>query len=170
MPTTLSGMLVLSVFPLLLVAAGIGDFLTFRIPNWLNAALVVSFVAMVFIAGMPFEVVKWHLLAAAIVLAGGMILFFTIEFGGGDAKMLAASALWIGWTPLLNFLLYTALAGGGLAALVIIRRRIGQERDFRGAVRFRSLFNKEVKVPYGVAIAIGGILVYSETWWMKYVI
>ncbi|MDH3741398.1 MAG: hypothetical protein OER56_07345, partial [Hyphomicrobiales bacterium] len=79
MPTSLDGILILSVFPILLVAAGIGDFLTMRIPNWLNGALIVSFVVMVFVAGMPFEIVKWHLAAAGIVLLGGMILFFTIQ-------------------------------------------------------------------------------------------
>lgn len=167
MPTTLAGILTLSIFPILLVAAGIGDFLTMRIPNWLNGALIGSFFVMVFIAGMPFDIVKWHLAAAGIVLAGGIILFFTIGFGGGDAKMLAASALWIGWSSLIPFLLYTAIAGGGLALLVIIWRRIGHESDLRGVVWFRNLFNKQIKVPYGVAIAIGGIVAFSETWWVK---
>jgi len=167
MPTTLAGILILSVFPILLVAGGIGDFLTMRIPNWLNGALIVSFFVMIFVAGMPFDVIKWHLAAAGIVLVAGIILFFAIEFGGGDSKMLAASALWIGWDPLVNFILYTAIAGGGLSVLVIIWRRIGHERDMRGAVWLRNLFNKQIKVPYGVAIAIGGIVAYSETWWIK---
>ena len=85
-----------------------------------------------------------------------------------DARfLLAASALWIGWSSLIPFLLYTAIAGGGLALLVIIWRRIGHESDLRGVVWFRNLFNKQIKVPYGVAIAIGGIVAFSETWWVK---
>ncbi len=170
MPTTLSGLLVLSVFPIMLVAAGIGDFLTMRIPNWLNGAMIIAFFIMVFVAGMPFEIVKWHLAAAGAVLVGGLILFFTIQFGGGDAKMLVASALWIGWTALVPFLLYTAIAGGGLALIAIIWRRIGHEHDMRGGVRFSGLFNKDVKIPYGVAIAIGGILAFSETWWVHSIV
>ena len=166
MPISLAGILILSVFPILLLAAGIGDFLTMRIPNWLNGALIISFFAMIFVAGMPFDIVKWHLAAAAIVLVAGIILFFTIQFGGGDAKMLAASALWIGWAQLVPFLLYTALAGGGLAVLAIVWRRIGHEGEMRGMSWFRGLFNKQIKVPYGVAIAIGGIAAFSETWWI----
>lgn len=170
MSTSIADILILSVFPILLVAAGIGDFLTMRIPNWLNGALIVSFFVMIFVAGMPFEIIKWHLAAAGIVLVGGIVLFFTIQFGGGDAKMLAASALWVGWTPLLPFLFYTALAGGGLAVLAIIWRRLGHESDMRGAVWLRGLFDKQIKIPYGVAIAIGGIITYSETWWVKSVV
>ncbi len=167
MPTTLSGLLVLTVFPILCVAAGIGDFLTMRIPNWLNGALIVAFVVMVFVAGMPFDVLKWHLAAGGLLLVAGITLFFAIQFGGGDAKMLAACSLWIGWSALVPFLIYTALAGGALALIAILWRRIGHEHDMRGGVWLRGLFNKEVKIPYGVAIAIGGILSFSETWWIK---
>ena len=84
--------------------------------------------------------------------------------------MIAAAALWIGWDQLVQFLLYTAIAGGGLAAIAIIWRRIGQEHDMRGGVWLKGLFSKEVKIPYGVAIAIGGILAFSETWWVKTII
>ena len=109
MPVTFSGLLVLSIFPVLVIAGGIGDFLTMRIPNWLNAALVASFFVMIFVAGMPFEVVKWHLAAGAAVFLAGLILFFAIGLGGGDAKMLAAVALWVGWSALGAFhLLYGA--------------------------------------------------------------
>ncbi len=167
MTASLTSMLILSVFPLLLVAAGIGDFLTMRIPNWLNGAIIVAFIAMIFIAGMPFDQVKWHLLAGLVVLVGGLVLFFTIHFGGGDAKMLAAASLWIGWSQLLPFLLYTAIAGGLLAVAAIIWRRIGHEHDTRGGVWLTNLFNKEVKIPYGVAIAMGGIAAFPGTWWVK---
>jgi prepilin peptidase CpaA len=167
MPATFSGLLILSIFPVLLIAAGIGDFLTMRIPNWLNVALVISFFVMIFVAGMPFAVLKWHLAAAGAVFAAGLVLFFTIGIGGGDAKLLAAGALWLGWSALMPFLFYTVLAGGVLALLVVIWRKIGHESDVRGLVWFRELFSKKIQMPYGVAIAIGGIAAFPESWWVK---
>ena len=109
-------------------------------------------------------------LAFAAVLAGTLVLFFTINFGGGDSKMLAATALWVGWSELIPFLMYTVLAGGGLALLVIIWKRIGQEGDARGFAWLASIFNRNIRMPYGVAIAIGGIWVFSDTWWIKSIV
>ena len=70
--------------------------------------------------------------------------------GGGDVKLLAAAALWTGSAALLPFLMATALAGGLLAALFLaFARREG----------------KPVALPYGVAIAAGGILITGGALW-----
>jgi prepilin peptidase CpaA len=70
--------------------------------------------------------------------------------GGGDVKLLAASALWTGSAALLPFLTATALAGGLLAAVFLVFARRGGRR---------------VALPYGVAIAAGGLLVTGGGLW-----
>ena len=166
MATSLSNILILSIFPVLLAVAGIGDFMTMRIPNWLNGAMVVTFFPTALIAGMPLEVMLWHVLAGLLVLAVGMLLFFTIRFGGGDAKMLAAGALWVGWSALIPYIFFTVLTGGVLALLAIIWLSIKIWRFKTGDGWLNKLLSIKADVPYGLAIAGGGILSFSQTWWL----
>lgn len=164
---TLTNTLVLSVFPIMLVAAGIGDFLTMRIPNWLTGAMVVLFFVVALIAGMPWQIMMWHVLAGVAVLAVGILLFFTIRFGGGDAKMLAAGALWVGLKGLAPFVFYTAVCGGALAIVAMIWVYFKQTHDETENALLKKIFSKKIDVPYGVAIAGGGILAFPQTWWVQ---
>ncbi len=166
MTISYSSFILISIFPLLFVMAGIGDFFTLRIPNWLNGLMVVLFFPVALIAGMPLDVMMWHVLAGLLVLAVGMLLFFTIRFGGGDAKMLAVGALWVGWSALLPFSIYTAFAGGALALAVAawIAAKHWYEVPISGL--FNTVFSHEANVPYGIAIAAGGLMSFSESWWL----
>ncbi len=58
-----------------------------------------------------------HLLVGAAVLIAGMILFSLRYVGGGDAKLLASGALWMGYDQLLPYLAYVTIFGGALALL-----------------------------------------------------
>lgn len=166
MTSSYSSFIILSIFPVLLMTAGIGDFFTMRIPNWLNGLMVVLFFPVAFIAGMPLEVMKWHVLAGLLVLAVGMFLFFTIKFGGGDAKLLAAGALWVGWTALIPFSIYTAFAGGALALVVAAWIAVKHWQDIPADGLFGTVFNRKSNVPYGIAIAVGGLASFSDSWWL----
>ena len=57
-----------------------------------------------------------------------MVLFGLNLVGGGDAKLLAASALWIGYEQLVPFLLYVTIFGGALALLLLAYRRVAGDR------------------------------------------
>ncbi len=74
-------------FPFLLVCAGIGDCFTLKIPNWLTAAIAVSFLPIALLAGLPAVAYPWHLGIAVAVLIAGFGLYAAGLFGGGDAKM-----------------------------------------------------------------------------------
>ncbi len=160
-------MLVLSVFPFLLVYAAISDFRTYRLPNWLNGLIFISFFPVAFIAGMPMDVMVWHLAAFGVVLLGCFILFAFDLFGGGDAKMLAASALWIGWgEDLATFIIYTALAGGVLAIIMKGWQMFRIEQGVWGTDgALRQVLNLKLDLPYGAAIATGALLAFPQTWW-----
>lgn len=159
--------LALSIFPLMMVAAAIGDFLTMRIPNWLTGAMVLSFCILAPLMGMPLDILKWHMAACGVVLVATMGLFFWGKLGGGDAKMLAAGALWVGWQGLIPFLMYTALAGGALALFMIFWQKVRIDVEVRDVSWMKRWFGNHIDLPYGVAIAVGGVCTFPSTWWMS---
>ena len=89
------------------------------------------------------------LAAAMAVFVAGVLAFHFGFVGGGDAKLLAAGALWTGVASLGAFLLATALAGGLLAITFMVWAPLARKAG-RDASR--------IALPYGVAIAAGGIL------------
>lgn len=155
-----------TLLPFLAVAAAVSDFLTMRIPNWLNAIIVLAFFPMAFATGMAGEAILWHCLAAIIVLVIGFGLFSAGFIGGGDAKLLAAAALWIGWTQLPPFLVFTALAGGVLAVIMKAWQMFRLEGEVHEIGWAKRIFGFKMDLPYGVAIAAGTILAFPGTWWM----
>ncbi|MFO1088622.1 MAG: prepilin peptidase [Hyphomicrobiales bacterium] len=155
----------LTLFPLLVVVCGLFDFFTLRIPNWLNGVTAVAFVLCALSVAMPLPVLGMHVLAGIILLIFGFALFAGNFIGGGDAKMLAATGLWIGWTPIVPFLVFTAIAGGVLGVVMLILRSTQRYLQFTGIDSFAPFVSKKIDLPYGMAIAAGAVLVLPETWW-----
>lgn len=135
----------------LFAAAAAQDLARRRIANRLVLALAVAAVLRIgfgLVAGAEVTPVK-DMAAALAVFGGGVAAFHFGVFGGGDAKLLAAGALWTGAASVGAYLLATALAGGLLALgfLIWAARSRGQ-----GGERPR------IALPYGVAISAAGIL------------
>lgn len=151
--------------PFLVVAAGLSDLLTLRIPNWLNAAIFLAFFPMAIMTGMPAETILWHSIAALAILSVGFALFSFGLLGGGDAKLLAAAGIWFGWPAVAAFLVLTSLAGGILAILMKVWQMIEIERDVREVGWVKRWFGFKADLPYGVAIAAGALLAFPATWW-----
>lgn len=148
--------LAIYVFPLVL--AGVSDFYSLRIPNWLTALLAGAFFAVALIFG---HHVDWwsHLVAGVAVFAGAAVLFTLGVMGGGDVKLMAATALWTGLGQLLPFLLLTALIGGAFALAILgLRHPIVQAGFLATLRRLPSFAQKNMPIPYGIPIAIAGIL------------
>ncbi len=139
----------LSIFYILVM---IYDAKHYIIPNWLNLAILAAYPLMYFV-GWPEP--WWSGIAAfAVMLAFGMALFFIGIMGGGDVKLLAVSVLWTGWTEIsLQFIIYTALAGGLLAIIVLVLRRLLVPLLFKGKELPRILMRGQ-PIPYGIAIAM----------------
>lgn len=149
--------------PLAFLIAAFRDLTTMTIPNWLNAGLAVSFLALA-----PF-VIDWstfgaHVGAGVAMLAVGMVLFALGWIGGGDAKLFAAAALWFGWTDLTAFVLVTALAGGGLTLALMALRNVpvvpAAAYDRAWVAR---LLTPKGDVPYGLALATGGLVAFPQS-------
>lgn len=147
--------------------AGAGDALSLRIPNWLTAAIGILFVPMAFATGMPLEMFGIHLLTGLVLFVAGFCLFAAGLFGGGDAKLLAAAGLWLGWPITVPFLVFTVLAGGALAVIVFVWSAFNLSAEIQGRSWSRRLAAIKPDVPYGFALAAGGILAFPESWWMR---
>jgi len=139
-----------------LIAAACSDVATMTIPNWLSVALAVVFPIVALIAGLPLGAIGMHVLFGFGVLAACFLLFQFGIMGGGDAKLIAAAAVWTGVAAFLPFVLWTMIAGGGLAlTLLLVRARV-KPTETRPAFVNR-LLKPRGGVPYGVAIMAGGI-------------
>jgi prepilin peptidase CpaA len=139
-----------------LIAAAISDAATFLIPNRYPAAIIAAYVAYAFGKPAPF----WLQGAAVGVafLAVGALLFDRGVLGGGDVKLLAASALWAGLDQLTLLLVVTGIGSGVLAlALLSPLHRLMPARAGGppGGDDLRSKLGRPI--PFGIAIAAAGM-------------
>ena len=138
------------------------DLLTMRIPNWISLVLIVAFLGLSLWVGMPLETIGWHFATAILVLIVTFLLFIPGWIGGGDAKVAASISLWMGMSHTVDFLLISAVFGGALTVLILLFRNyvpLPMVPNWRWLTR---LHEKTVGVPYGIALAIAGLLVYSD--------
>jgi prepilin peptidase CpaA len=160
----MAGLITATMFPMLMVLAGIGDLLTYRIPNWLCLLVAGLFFPAALLAGLSLDIIGWHVLAGFCGLAIGFCAFAAGWFGGGDAKLLGAAALWFGWPDAMRFAVCAVLAGGVLALAVGSWSALQIDREVRGWTRFKKIFELKPNVPYGVALAAGALLALPGTW------
>jgi prepilin peptidase CpaA len=153
----------LVVFPALMAYAAASDLLTMTIPNKLSIALVVAFAAYALVGGLPWPVVAMHAGAGATVLVVAFALFAFGWIGGGDAKLAAAAALWLGFEQLSDFLILSSIAGGVLTIAILLLR--GQQLPLF-AVRWgwlTRLHDRGAGVPYGIALAGAALALYPDS-------
>jgi prepilin peptidase CpaA len=153
----------LMIFPVLIILGGLRDAVSYTIPNWISAALVVGFLVSALALGLPPAALGFQVGIGVAGLVLGMTMFALGWIGGGDAKLFAAAALWLGWPAGGTFLLVTGLAGGGLA-LVLLGLRSNLMRPFvlTGPPWFSRLSEPGESVPYGVAITIGALAAFPS--------
>ncbi len=144
--------------PVLTVWAGAVDVLTRAIPNKVAMALAACFIPFALAAGLSPSQVAAHAACAGLVLALGFLLYSQRLFGGGDAKLLAASALWFGFDSLLPLLSATALAGGALSLFSLATQA--------AAAQLGLTLSPSRTIPYGAAVATGALAVFPD-WLMS---
>ena len=152
-------------FPAIMAFAGSMDLLTLTIPNRVSLALVAAFPLAAALVGMDWMTVAGHLGAGALMLAVGIGMFARGWLGGGDAKLLAAAALWLGFEHLAGYLLLVAIAGGALALLVLSYRNWAPPPWMLGQPWAMRLHDKKVGIPYGIALAAAALWIYPSTPW-----
>ncbi len=158
-------MIVASIFlilPLSLAFAAFNDLFTMTIPNRVSAILLGSFLVISPFTGMDWQTIGISLFAGLVVFTACFAMFALNVMGGGDAKLLTASAVWFGFNiSLAAFMVSVAVIGGLLTIAILLLRSRSQEIMASGLPIPDSLLVAK-KVPYGIAIAIAGLLTYPE--------
>jgi len=142
--------ILLIILAAMLAVASWCDLKTRTIPNTLNIAIALLAIPFWWATGLAF----WPDIALQIGLA---ILIFSVfagafaigAMGGGDVKLIGALALWLPWQALLMLLVIMSLAGGALTGAMLARKRLTRREE-------------QIEVPYGLAIAFGGLWIISE--------
>jgi prepilin peptidase CpaA len=151
-------LLIATALTLLVMIAMVTDIVSYRIPNWVNAALLLLY-PIAYLA-LPSGAFSWTnaLLGFGIVFVIGYIIFSLRIMGGGDIKMLAALGLWIGFSrPLLDFFLLVAIFGGVLTVALLSLRKIAPYImiKLRGDdATIPQVLSYNEPLPYGVAIGL----------------
>jgi prepilin peptidase CpaA len=163
------------VLPALLLIAAVSDVRAYRIPNWLTLATALLFFPVAWWMGMPWADYITHLMAGALLFFIGFLMFQFNIFGGGDAKLMAAAGLWFGMANLPVFITWTAFAGGVLAIGVGLWSAWMMSTEIQGEAAALASIWKRLRVlrpnlPYGVAIAVGGLFAFHDTGWLSGVV
>jgi prepilin peptidase CpaA len=157
----------LMLFPALMAFAAASDLFTMTISNRVSLALAAGFLALALASGMGFYDILSHLGAGATVLTVAFGCFAMGWIGGGDAKVAASAALWFGFGHLLTYLVYASLFGGALTLLLLQFRQWPLPYALAGQTWLLRLHAKDSGIPYGIALAIGALMIYPETDWIK---
>ncbi|MBL8549591.1 MAG: prepilin peptidase [Hyphomonadaceae bacterium] len=129
---------------ILLAAVAVADVRTYRIPDWLNALIILSGLAATWLLGRD-------LIAALIGVAAGYAALWLVNFlfravrgkdglGLGDAKLLAGAGAWLGWHALPFVVLTASILGLAYVGLDRLRGRA---------------FDGARKLPFGPYLCLG---------------
>jgi len=148
--------LLLGLLAILLLVAAVIDVRTFTISNALTlaVALLAPFYWLsIALPLWPNAAIQLAVGASVFILLAGA--FYAGMMGGGDVKLAAALALWFSPAATVKFLVLMSIAGGvvTLAAMAIHRARQKAGRP---------------KIPYGVAIAFGGLAILTQRFFNQF--
>ncbi len=135
---------------IMLLWAAVVDIRTFTISNRLNLAIALLAPVFWWATGTAL----WPDAAIRVGVAAIVFLLFALAFqmgamGGGDVKLAAALALWFAPGDTVRLIVLMSLAGGVLTLIVL------------GVHRARKIEGRP-EVPYGVAIAFGGLWLLAQ--------
>lgn len=149
-------------FPGLMVLSASMDFLTMRIPNPLPALLTLGFFVLAAGCLSPQAALR-DVTCGLAILTMTFAMFSLHWIGGGDAKLAAATALWMGWGSILDYGVAAALCGGLLTLALLTARARPLPTILARLPALARLHEPETGVPYGVALAVAGLIEYPHT-------
>lgn len=137
--------IMLVILACMLLVAAFTDLRSRRIANWLNATIAIGAPLFWWVSGFSlWPDVAIQLGLAVVTFAVLSVLFALRAMGGGDVKLLTALALWFPPMAFFNLLIVMALVGGVLTLAMGAWHVTRRQRD-------------KLAIPYGVAIAAGGL-------------
>ena len=166
--TSITSLIILALFPLCMIFATFTDLFTMTIPNKIVMALLLGFVVLAPLSGMSTETALWSVGVSVAVLVVGFTLFSFGAMGGGDAKLMAASALWFGTELTMSYLLLTCLLGGALTILILLARQIPLPVGMLNVTWINRLHDSREGIPYGAALGPAALYMFADSAWMRF--
>jgi prepilin peptidase CpaA len=152
------------VFPFCMLFAAISDTLSMTIANRVPLLLIAVFALVAPLTGMEWAAYGWHFAAGALVLCVTFGLFALGGMGGGDAKLLAATSIWMGFNfHLLEYLVISTFLGGVLTLGILVYRKSTLAVFTRHSLFLQHFADEANGVPYGIALGVGGLLTYPDS-------
>ena len=155
----------LLLFSAAMIYAALQDAATMTIRNRLVLVLLAGYAVLAPLAGFGLAEMGTSLAVAFAVLAVTFTLFAFGWIGGGDAKLMAATALWLGPEGTLVYLMYTMLIGGVLALALLTFRTLPLPAQLYGQAWVVRLQSPTMGLPYALAMAPAALLVVPSTRW-----
>ena len=149
-------------FPALMALSASMDLLTFTIPNRICVALALGYVVFAALLGVPVVNILLNMSCGLAILAITFALFNLGLIGGGDAKLAAATAAWLGWAAILDYGLAAALFGGVLTLILLGARAVPLPAALARVDWLARLHNASAGVPYGIALAAAGLMQFPH--------
>ncbi len=158
------------VFPFMMIFSSFSDLFSMNISNKVSLILIAAFVGFAFTIGMDFQTILWHFTTFALVLSIGFVLFALNIIGGGDAKLAASTALWLGWAHTGPYIVLASFIGG-ILTLLILKFRSGLIPEKLNKLEWvLRLHDSNNGAPYGIALGLAALFIYPLTPWMEQVI
>ncbi len=129
----------------------------------MSLALIVVYVALALYLPIPLRTFGLHVSCGLAMLALTFAMFQLGWVGGGDAKLASASALWLGWENLLDYGVVASIGGGVLTVAIIALRWNDMPGRLLSIPFMARLAEKDAGVPYGIALALAGLLLYPHS-------
>lgn len=158
--------LILLLFPGAMAFAACSDLVTMTISNRVSLVLVAGFLVLAPWTGMDLATMGEHVAAGAAMLAVAFVMFAMGWIGGGDAKLFAATSMWLGWTHLVDYAMVVALLGGGLTLALLVLRAQPLPAPIIRQAWISRLHDERGDIPYGIALAAAALIIYPQTHWM----
>lgn len=160
----LIAIMMIAVFCGAMLIAATSDLLSMTIRNRVSITLVMAFIILAPLSGMEWRTYGLHIVAGLLVLSITFGLFILRAMGGGDAKLLAATALWLGFDQVLPVYVITASIFGGVLTLLILAYRALPAPAVADRLHFmRHLARKDVGIPYGIALGTAGLWIFPQS-------
>lgn len=159
----MTDILILSLFPALMAYAASSDLLSMTISNRVSLTLLSGFIVVALALGMPPLAIAFHILAGFTVLVITFALFAAGWIGGGDAKLAAATGVWLGWDALMEYGIAASIFGGILTLGILQFRAYPLPRFAQGLGWLQHLHHEKTGIPYGIALAAAGLAIYPST-------
>jgi prepilin peptidase CpaA len=160
--TMIVSLILMILVPALCAYSCFSDLFEMRISNRTCLSILALFGVFAAVTAMPLAVVGWHLLAGILVLLVSFTLFATGYIGGGDAKLVAAISVWVGFSQLWEYIAISSVIGGFLTLAIVAVRSHPLPAFAAGQPWMMRLHDKQSGVPYGIALGLTALIMWPH--------